>query len=166
MPALTAPPRLVIKRADRRHLSDITALLAQLDDEPVLPLKRAEQLYRAMRRHPNYHVYLAWRGGEAVGTFSLLVIPTLMHDGAREALVDGVVTAPHCRGQGIGCRMMEAAMALAARSGCYKLALSSNLKRLDAHRFYRDLGFRQHGISFSVTLTRAPLDPAWRGGAR
>lgn len=165
MPALNPVMDVAIRRADRRHLGEITALLAQLDGEPVLPLRRAEQLYRAMRRHPGYHVYLAWRGHEAVGTFSLLVIPTLMHDGAREALVDGVVTAPHCRGQGIGRRMMEAALQIAARAGCYKLALSSNVKRLDAHRFYRDLGFRQHGISFSVPVTRALPAPKRRSTA-
>ena len=34
------------------------------------------------------------------------------------------------------------------RAGCYKLALSSNLKRADAHRFYDSLGFERHGFSF------------------
>jgi len=33
-------------------------------------------------------------------------------------------------------------------AGCYKLALSSNLKRAGAHRFYDSLGFERHGFSF------------------
>jgi hypothetical protein len=46
--------------------------------------------------------------------------------------------------------MIQEAMRIAANSGCYKLALSSNLKRADAHRFYQSLGFHQHGISFAI----------------
>ena len=78
----------------------------------------------------------------------------MLHDGAYEALVDGVVVAPQYRNQGVGRRMMEFAMETAAKAGCYKLALSSNLRRKDAHRFYLDLGFRQHGVSFYVDLRK------------
>lgn len=146
--------KLEIRRATARSLPVVTALLSQMDGERPLAPRRASALYRKMRRFPGYHVYIACLGGRPVGTFTLLVIPTLMHDGAHEALVDAVVVAPEYRGHGIGGRMMQAAMELAAAAGCYKLALSSNLKREDAHRFYRDLGFRQHGISFSVPLPK------------
>lgn len=146
--------KIEVRRATIRALPVITALLAEMDGEQPLSLRRATALYRKMRRYPGYHVYLAYGDGLAVGTFSLLVIPTLMHDGALEALVDAVVVAPKYRGNGIGQQMMRAAMRIAAEAGCYKLALSSNLKREDAHRFYRNLGFRQHGISFSVPLKR------------
>jgi GNAT superfamily N-acetyltransferase len=44
--------------------------------------------------------------------------------------------------------MMEHARDACRRAGCYKLALSSNLKRADAHRFYDSLGFERHGFSF------------------
>ena len=46
--------------------------------------------------------------------------------------------------------MMEFAMEFARQQGCYKLTLSSNLARGDAHAFYRSLGFEQHGLSFQV----------------
>jgi GNAT superfamily N-acetyltransferase len=46
--------------------------------------------------------------------------------------------------------MMKHAMDECQKIGCYKLALSSNKIRIDAHRFYENLGFKQHGISFSV----------------
>ena len=35
-------------------------------------------------------------------------------------------------------------------AGCYKMALSSNLKREAAHRFYDSLGFGRHGYSFLI----------------
>jgi GNAT superfamily N-acetyltransferase len=64
------------------------------------------------------------------------------------------------RGRGIGRQMMQAAMDRAAAAGCYKLALSSNMKREEAHRFYRNLDFQQHGVSFSVPLTRRAVRAA------
>lgn len=45
---------------------------------------------------------------------------------------------------------------LAAESGCYKLALSSNLKREKAHAFYDALDFERHGYSFRMALPAAP----------
>ena len=137
------------------------ALLAAMDGEPPLPLSKAERIFRDMNRYDAYDCYLAYENGEAVGTFTLLVFPTLVHDGACDGLVDGVVVAPQWRGRGIGAAMMAEAMRLAANSGCYKLALSSNAKREDAHRFYRALGFREHGVSFHVDIAprRDPYSP-------
>jgi hypothetical protein len=48
--------------------------------------------------------------------------------------------------------MMKQAIALSAEAGCYKVMLSSNLKRDRAHEFYRSLGFEQHGWSFKCIL--------------
>jgi GNAT superfamily N-acetyltransferase len=48
--------------------------------------------------------------------------------------------------------MMTHAMAQAQQAGCYKLALSSNHERKDAHAFYASLGFAQHGLSFVIEL--------------
>ncbi len=35
-------------------------------------------------------------------------------------------------------------------AGCYKMSLSSNLKRAQAHAFYESIGFEKHGYSFWV----------------
>ena len=50
--------------------------------------------------------------------------------------------------QGVGKAMMEHAREQCRLAGCYKLALSSNLRREAAHRFYEALGFERHGYSF------------------
>jgi hypothetical protein len=36
---------------------------------------------------------------------------------------------------------------------CYKMTLSSRLKREAAHRFYESLGFRKYEFSYRVELT-------------
>jgi GNAT superfamily N-acetyltransferase len=66
--------------------------------------------------------------------------------------VEDVAVDPRYQGQGIGRAMMQHALALCREAGCYKLALSSNLKRQDAHRFYESLRFERHGYSYAVFL--------------
>lgn len=126
---------LSIRQADRSDLPYVLELLAAMDGGPELPLEHGLRVFREMERYRNYACYLTWDGARPVGTFTLLVFPTLVHDGAFEALVDGVVVAPSRRGEGIGAAMMTEAMRLAAEAGCYKLMLSSNGKRAERASF-------------------------------
>jgi len=50
------------------------------------------------------------------------------------------------------CPPRPARPAAAQRAGCYKLALTSNKQRPDAHRFYRRLGFRATHEGFRIDL--------------
>lgn len=149
-----------IKKVRRKDLPVLVELLAEMDGEPQLPAAHAQRVFREMTAYPSYASYFACVHGKPVGTFSLLVFPTLVHKGAFEALIDAVVVAPAWRGRGIGGAMMAEAMRLAAEGGCYKLMLSSNARREDAHRFYRSLGFRQHGVSFWIDIV--PLGDPYR----
>jgi len=63
-----------------------------------------------------------------------------------------VIVEKSCRGKGVGKLMMNHAMELAKAERCYKLMLSSNKKRIEAHKFYQRLGFNQHGISFAIEV--------------
>jgi GNAT superfamily N-acetyltransferase len=76
------------------------------------------------------------------GTLTLYVLPNLSHGGKPFAIVESVVVDASCRGRGLGRILMEHAEALARARGCYKLALMSNRKRADAHRFYAELGYQ------------------------
>lgn len=136
------------------ELLQLAALLSTMDDETPLPLPTMRERHAAMRRYPDYRCYLMMDddGATPLGTFSLLVFPVMVHDGRPEAIVKGVVVAPAARGRGIGKTMMREAMRLARESGASKLALSSSARRLQAHQFYRGLGFTEHGISFSTAL--------------
>jgi len=141
---------LTLRAVREDELSLLADIVAELDGEtrPVLEELRATWL--AMQRHPDYVCYLAQRGELVVGTLSMIVFPVLSYRVVNEAIVETVVIRPAFRGQGLGRAMITAAMRLAAEKGAYKLALSSNLRRSDAHRFYEDMGFARHGYSFSI----------------
>ncbi|MDT7514750.1 GNAT family N-acetyltransferase [Rhodoferax mekongensis] len=139
-----------IRQAGEADLPAVLALYAQpdLDDGQVLSDEDARAVFAQFARYPNYRLFVAVRDDTVVGTYALLVMHNLAHRGAPSAIAEDVVVDKACQGQGIGRQMMAHALQRAKEAGCYKLALSSNRKRTDAHAFYESLGFQQHGLSF------------------
>ncbi|MGA7576559.1 MAG: GNAT family N-acetyltransferase [Desulfobaccales bacterium] len=150
-----------IQRVEERDLPSILPLYAQLgqDSGRVLPLDEARIILARMLDYPDYRLYAAVVRGEIVGVLGLLVMDNLGHLGAPSGVVEDVVVREDWRRRGIGRKMIDFAMNYCRSKGCYKLALSSNLNREEAHRFYERLGFKKHGYSFSVEISidaRAP----------
>ncbi len=143
---------MLIREALEVELPRVLTLLKELDGEAELSLEEARAIWKRMKQYPYYKIYVALKGMEIVGTFSLLICDNLGHGGARFAVVDNVVVDPNYRGQGIGKKMMMKAMELARQNDCYKMMLSSNKSRVRAHEFYKKLGFEEHGISFMTGL--------------
>ena len=131
-------------------LSEILRLYAQpeIDDGRVLSLQNAENIFKRLSNYPDYKLYVADLNGVIVGTFSLLIMDNLGHQGAPSAIIEDVAVDPNHQGQGVGKIMMAHALKIAAQKGCYKAMLSSNLKRESAHHFYESLWFEKHGYSF------------------
>ncbi len=148
------PLAITIRTADSADLPLVIPLLSLLDPPGTPPLEREEaaKLLARLATYPDYRLFIAMVDGEAVGTYSLLIMDHLSHRGRPIGLVEDVVVAAGRRGQGIGRHLMQHAMGECRAKGCYKLALSSNLARTDAHAFYAALGFQRHGISFVVEL--------------
>lgn len=150
---------LTLREAVESDLADVLALYEGIEDRPqdVLSLPEARALWAQFARYPSYRLWVACdpaQQGAVVGSYALLVMHNLAHRGAPSAIVEDVVVAAHRQGQGIGRQMMAHAVERAREAGCYKLALSSNARRVGAHAFYESLGFAQHGLSFVIeTLT-------------
>ncbi len=145
---------VTIRPAGRKDLPQILDLYSQpkMDRGQVLSIEKAERVFEKIRQYPDYDIFVAEAKKRVVGTFALLIMDNLAHMGAPSAILEDVNVAPSWQSKGIGTRIMESAMAKARKAGCYKLVLSSAGDRIDPHRFYRKLGFIQHGVSFDVTF--------------
>ena len=86
------------------------------------------------------------------GVYSLLIMHKLGHKCVPSAILEDIVVASARQRQGLGKALVAHAMDMARSKNCYKLVLSSNARRTDAHRFYDQLGFQRHGVSFHVAL--------------
>jgi GNAT superfamily N-acetyltransferase len=109
-------------------------------------------IWKRIQTYPNYKIYVAETEGKVLATFALIIIENLAHGGVRSGLVEAVAVLPEYQGQGIGKQMMQFAMNRCKDYRCYKMALSSNETRTEAHKFYENLGFSRHGTSFKVEL--------------
>jgi GNAT superfamily N-acetyltransferase len=141
-----------IREATPADLLHILAVYreARLAKRGSLSLEEATSIHAKMKRYPNYKVYVAEIKGQIVGTFELLIIDNLANGGRPSGLVEDVAVLPSFQGQGIGKEMMRFAMNRCKEHRCYKMALSSNETRTDAHRFYESLGFSRHGFSYRI----------------
>lgn len=148
---------VTLRAAEKADLPEILRLYAQpaLDDGRVLSIPEAERIFDRMVRYPDYGVYIAEHAGKIVGTFALLIMENLGHMGMPSGIIEDAAVDPACQGAGVGGAMMGYAIELCGKKGCYKVALSSNLKRESAHAFYESLGFERHGYSFRVNAPQS-----------
>ncbi|MCU0943235.1 MAG: GNAT family N-acetyltransferase [Hydrogenophaga sp.] len=147
--------KLTIREATTDDLPQVLALYAQpgLDDGRVLDIEQARAIHAQFARYPSYRLFVACDSqapDRVLGSYALLVMHNLAHLGTPSAIAEDVVVDARCRSQGIGREMMDHAVGQARAAGCYKLALSSNRRRVRAHAFYESLGFARHGVSFVI----------------
>lgn len=106
----------------------------------------------AISADPNQRLLVVERDGAAVGTLQLSVIPGILRGGMWRLLVENVHVVAEARSQGVGAEMIGWAIAQARARNCGLVQLTSNKARLDAHRFYRRLGFEQSHEGFKLWL--------------
>lgn len=90
--------------------------------------------------------------GEVVGVCQLIVFRHFQYRGGRCAEIESVHVHPDHRGSGVGTVLMEAAVARAQELGCYRVQLTSNRVRTEAHRFYERLGFEPTHLGYKRSL--------------
>lgn len=158
-PAEPSAKNITIRDARREDVPSIVRLFADddvgghgdTDDPSVLPSYLAAFDAIAARAGQRLHVAVD-AAGTVIGTFQTSVAQGLAGRGARSLIVEGVQVAAQARGWGIGAVMLHHAIGEAKRLGVSKVRLTSNLARLDAHRFYERLGFKRSHAGFSMKL--------------
>jgi GNAT superfamily N-acetyltransferase len=109
-----------------------------------------QRIFEQIERDPNRRLFVAEVDGKIVATADLLIAPNLSHRGLPWATLENVVVAENMRQQGVGRKLVEHLIHTARQSGCYKICLSSDKRRTEAHRLYQSLGFDQYGLGFRI----------------
>jgi ribosomal protein S18 acetylase RimI-like enzyme len=125
----------VLSALDRSSYLSICRLLPQLTaaaDEPTF------EEFAALVDIAGTHLIIARGGDEVVGMLTLVVVRL---PSARVAHIEDVVVDERSRGRGIGSRLIQAALALAAEAGAQHVDLTSRPTRVEANRLYTSLGF-------------------------
>ena len=149
---------LLIRRARDTDLPALIAIFAAdtvgghgdtTDPEAFEDYLRAFHVIDASQ---NEQLFVAELAGEVVGTFQILFNRTLTGRGSLSMIIEAVQTREDMRGRGIGAQMIRHAVEEAKRRDCRLVQLSSNMARVDAHRFYERLGFFRSHFSFKMKL--------------
>ena len=145
-----------IRRACREDLPAIVALL--LDDplgaqrESAADLTPYENAFQEIDRDPRQFLAVMERDGVVMGTQQRTLLPGLSYQGATRLQIESVRIAASERGGGLGTRLIEWAIDYAREQDCLLIQLASNATRLDAHRFYHQLGFEPSHTGFKLKL--------------
>jgi GNAT superfamily N-acetyltransferase len=150
----------VLGPATRDDVAPILDLLAD-DDRGAHPeasghgpLTPYLEAFDDIAADPGSALYVATLGERVVGTYQLFILRHLAHGGGRVAQIESVHVASDVRRLGIGEAMMRHAIDEARRRGCHRVQLTSNSRRVDAHRFYTRLGFVPSHVGFKLPLGR------------
>jgi GNAT superfamily N-acetyltransferase len=154
------PPGLVIRPAEEAELGRIAELLV-LGAVPAGPPSTEDPddlgPYSAAWRDivdagDGGVVLVAVLAEEVVGVCQLIVFRHLQAHGGLCAEFESVHVHPDHRGTGVGGALLGEAIVRARALGCYRVQLTSNAGRPDAHRFYERLGFVPSHVGFKLRL--------------
>jgi len=147
-----------IRTARRDDVPAIVHLLADdtfgaSREQPTDPLPQAYwDAFDAISIQGGNELLVAEANGEVVGCLQLTVIPGLSRMGALRAQIEGVRVSSSHRGQRIGEALVDAATERAKTLGCVLVQLTTDRRRLDAHRFYERLGFESTHIGMKRAI--------------
>lgn len=126
--------------------------VVSMDEAPGGDDPRYGAALAAIDADPNQELFVVDFEGETIGTFQLSYTPGIMRRGMWRGTVEGVHVAAAHRNRGYGAEMMRWAIERCRERGCGVVQLTSNKKRVDAHRFYTRLGFEQSHEGFKFYL--------------
>jgi GNAT superfamily N-acetyltransferase len=144
----------IVRAATEQDIPRILELYRQLSFHPEEyrrpSLEDCHRIFIEMGTVPGYHLLVAEEDGEIIGTAVLAVLPGMAHGVSPFAVLEYVVVDEKWRGRGIGRLLMDYCLDQAKEAGCYKIMLTSDNRREDAHAFYRSLGFEASAHGFRL----------------
>ena len=134
-----------VRKAEAGDLGVLVEVLSQLHPlDPPLDSRSdsIQSAWEEMQRQPHRALLVAEVAGRVVGTIDWYLTPNLTHGGRPYGTIENFVVDSSHRRRGVGTALLQAAIAEANRTGCYKVQLQSDLQRGDAHRVYEAVGFK------------------------
>lgn len=141
--------KIIIREADKNDLKKVLELYKAINEEnEIIDYELSEKILNLMKIYPYHKLFVVENEISIIGTFVLTIIDYIAHGAKKAGLLEDVIVSPEMRSKGIGKKILEYAIEECRKHNCYKIALSSNIKRERAHKFYEKNGFKIHGYSF------------------
>ena len=138
-----------IRAPEPRDAAAIARLLGELgypSDEQEVPAR-----LESFSRQRDAAIWVAEHGGEVAGLATAHVITSIHRQDPVAMLTVLVVASPH-QGHGVGGALLRHAEGWAAARGAHAISLTSALRRVEAHEFYRAHGYEHTGVRLAKSL--------------
>ncbi|HUU49294.1 MAG TPA: GNAT family N-acetyltransferase [Nitrosopumilaceae archaeon] len=86
-----------------------------------------------------------------VGMVSIVFLPRL-NQKSNEMYIPELIVTKNYQNVGIGKKLINFCIDLAKKENCHRIRLESGNQRKESHLFYRNLGFSQSALSFSMEI--------------
>lgn len=142
-----------VRQATKKDSKSILDLLVQLRPKPHTKIQR-NLFLRTIQKYisdRDKKILVAIQDSKIVGLASLVFIPRLNQK--LELWIPELVVDENRRRKGVGNLLINSAIVLAEKNGCFRIRLESGNKRKGSHKFYEKLGFDQYALSFKKKIT-------------
>jgi GNAT superfamily N-acetyltransferase len=130
-----------VRIATTADYPQLLRLYQQLNPEDPVAGASVRTAFDAILQSPALELIVAEKDGVLVGSCYLNIIPNMTRAGQPYAVIENVITDAAYRKQGIGKAVMNFAVELAGRAGCYKVMLMTGRKDDGVNAFYVNCGF-------------------------
>ncbi|EHR79752.1 hypothetical protein OCC_02209 [Thermococcus litoralis DSM 5473] len=146
---------LIIRKAQESDLNEIKSLIIELietlESQEGIDENAVFENCKKLLTTPNAYLLVAELNGKVVGALHLNIRRTILHS-APSALIDELVASKELRNQGIGRKLIRAAMELCKELRHTEIEVSTEISNLKAREFYKSMGFEEVGILLEMDL--------------
>lgn len=147
--------KIRIRNAHKKDSDEILLLLYQL--QRPMP-KTGQEKLKFVKMISQYMdekdkmIIVAEDDSGIVGLASIVFLPRLNRT-KTELYIPELVVSERDRRLGIGKSLIESCVRIAKKKKCFRIRLESGNQRKAAHQFYRNIGFEQSALSYTMSLT-------------
>lgn len=134
-----------IKGAD---VVDVLPLMREL--RPALGEESFLRLYKEAKMRDDYKLVGLVQADFCVALMGYRILFDFVH--GKHLYIDDLVVEKDLRGQGLGKRLLDHALAEAAREECQGLRLCTGIENQAATKFYEREGWQARAVAFKIKL--------------
>ncbi|SDW10475.1 GNAT family N-acetyltransferase [Paenibacillus sp. PDC88] len=134
-----------IEQLQMKHLPQLAELYKELIGVST-NLAKMEETYQTLLEDKSYCVLGAFYEHELAGSLMGILCKDLIGECEPFMVIENVVVSSKIRRQGIGRKLMNEIEVIARQQNCSYIILVSGGQRVEAHRMYESMGYREEHV--------------------
>ena len=131
-----------IREITENDLNALMELYIQLSPTNIgLSDEKKEIIWSEIQKNKNITYLGVFEDNKLISSCFIAIIPNLTNQGKSIGYIENVITDVNYRRKGVGKKLMQKAIEIAQENNCCKIFLESGISRVEAHKFYKSIGF-------------------------